>query len=145
MDHNMVLSYDYSNWDRRQGQTNSPPSRAIFVAMAVQRCNTASIAWWRTSRAYIKATKHHHWATTRSVLPRRPPGWQSTEHLWLWYNAQHLLTIFDGRGGAPVLYVHIAQWRRFMAFLKATKRHHWASTHSDRIKGTLQSHKFAII
>ena len=26
---------------------------------------------------------------------------------------------------------HIAQWRRFMAFLKATKCHHWASTCSN--------------
>ena len=26
----------------------------------------------------------------------------------------------------------IAQWRRFLAFIKATKRHHWASTHSNR-------------
>ncbi len=26
----------------------------------------------------------------------------------------------------------IARWRRFMAFIKATKRHHWASTCSNR-------------
>ncbi len=26
---------------------------------------------------------------------------------------------------------HINRWRRLMAFLKATKRHHWASTCSD--------------
>ena len=25
----------------------------------------------------------------------------------------------------------IAQWGRSMAFIKATKRHHWASTHAD--------------
>ena len=25
----------------------------------------------------------------------------------------------------------IAQWRRFIAFIKATKRHHWVSTRSD--------------
>ena len=25
----------------------------------------------------------------------------------------------------------IAQWRRFVAFLKATKHHHWVSTHSN--------------
>jgi hypothetical protein len=28
--------------------------------------------------------------------------------------------------------VHIAQWRRFVAFIKATKRHHRAITRSDR-------------
>jgi hypothetical protein len=26
---------------------------------------------------------------------------------------------------------HIKRWRRFMVFLKATKRRHWASNHSD--------------
>jgi hypothetical protein len=30
----------------------------------------------------------------------------------------------------------IARWRRFMAFVKATKRRHRASTHSDIIKRT---------
>jgi len=28
---------------------------------------------------------------------------------------------------------HITQWRRFVAFTKATKRHHRVSTHSDSI------------
>jgi hypothetical protein len=32
--------------------------------------------------------------------------------------------------------VHIAWWRRFMAFLKATTHHHRASTHSDNINRT---------
>jgi hypothetical protein len=27
---------------------------------------------------------------------------------------------------------HITQWRRSVAFLKATKRRHWVSTHSNR-------------
>jgi len=31
---------------------------------------------------------------------------------------------------------HIAQWRRFMAFLRATIRRHWASTYSDSINRT---------
>jgi len=36
----MVLSYDYSNQNRRWLQTNAPPSRAILIAMAVGRCST---------------------------------------------------------------------------------------------------------
>ncbi len=32
--------------------------------------------------------------------------------------------------------MRIALWRRFMAFLKATRRHHWVSTHSDSINWT---------
>ena len=36
----------------------------------------------------------------------------------------------------------IAQWRRFVAFIKATKHHHWTSTCSDIIKGTRQLRLF---
>jgi hypothetical protein len=38
--------------------------------------------------------------------------------------------------------VRIARWRRFVAFIKATKHHHWASTRFDIIKGASQCHKF---
>ena len=37
---------------------------------------------------------------------------------------------------------HITQWRTFVAFLKATKHRHRASTHSDIIKGTRQRSLF---
>ncbi len=74
----MVLSYDYSNRNWRRWRTNAPLSLAILIAMVVQWCDTAWIARWRRSWALIKATKRHHWATTRSVLPRRPPGRQQT-------------------------------------------------------------------
>ncbi len=36
----------------------------------------------------------------------------------------------------------IAWWRRFVAFIKATKLHHWTSTHSNIIKGTRQVRLF---
>ena len=36
----------------------------------------------------------------------------------------------------------ISQWRRFVAFIKATKRHHRTSTCSDIIKGTCQLQSF---
>jgi len=69
----MVLSYDYSNRNRWRRRTNAPLSLAISIAMAVRWCDTACIARWRRSRALIEATKRHHRATTRSVLPRWPP------------------------------------------------------------------------
>ena len=34
--------------------------------------------------------------------------------------------------------VQIDQWRRFVAFIKATKCYHWVSTRSDIIKRTHQ-------
>ncbi len=39
---------------------------------------------------------------------------------------------FDGHRDARYNTAHIARWRRFVAFIKATKHHHWASTCSDR-------------
>ncbi len=76
MDHNMVLSYDYSNRNRRRQRTNAPPSRAILMAMAVRRCHTERVARCSMTRASLEATGCRHWATTCSVLPRRPPGRQ---------------------------------------------------------------------
>ena len=70
----MVLSYNYSNRNRWRRRTNAPPSLAILIAMAVRWCDTARIAWWRRSRAFIKATKRCHRVTTPSVLLQWPPG-----------------------------------------------------------------------
>jgi hypothetical protein len=39
---------------------------AISMAIAMRRCYTPRIAWWRRSRAFIKATKRHHRTSTRS-------------------------------------------------------------------------------
>ena len=85
MDHNMVLGYDYSSWNRRRRQTNLPPSRAILMAMAVRRCNMEPIDQCSMTRASHKATGRRHRATTRSVSPRRPPGQQSTQQKWNMY------------------------------------------------------------
>ena len=43
-----------------------PTLLAILMVIAMRRYYTARIAQWRRSRALIKATKHHHWASTRS-------------------------------------------------------------------------------
>ena len=79
MDHTMVLSYDYSNRNRRRGRTNAPPLRAISMAMAVRRCDMKRIAQCSMTRASPEATGRRHRVTTRSVLPHRPPGRQSTQ------------------------------------------------------------------
>jgi len=82
-------------------ETNVPPLLAILIAMAVQWCNTARITQWRRSRAFIKASKRRHWATTRSVLPRQLPG-DSKQNSDA--KCVHFADHFDGRGCAPVLY-----------------------------------------
>ena len=129
MDHTMILSYDYSNRNRRRRRTNAPPSRAISMDMAMRRWNTERISRLRRSRAFIKATKLRQRATTRSVLPRRPPGTQSTQR---WATCPPpllaiLMAVVMRRCYTP----RIARWRRFVAFIKATKRHHGVSTCSD--------------
>ena len=96
-------------------------------------CNTASIPQWRRSRAFIKATKRHHWATTCSVSPRRPPGWQKTKQQCN-VCMSTLLTILMAVAVRRYYTAHSAQWGRSIAFIKANKRHHRASTRSDIIK-----------
>jgi hypothetical protein len=39
---------------------------------------------------------------------------------------------------------HIARWKRFMAFLKSTKRRHWVSICSNRINRTCLPLKFVV-
>ena len=79
MDHNMVLSYNYNNRNRRRWQTNAPLLRAISMAMAVRRCDTERITWCSMTRASPEATGCCHQAITCSILPRRPQGRQSTQ------------------------------------------------------------------
>ncbi len=79
MNHTMVLSYNYSNQNRRRRQTNVPPSPAISMAMAVCQCDMKHIAWCSMTMVSPEATGRRHWATTRSVSPHWPPGWQSTQ------------------------------------------------------------------
>ncbi len=121
---------------RRQQRTSIPPLLTILIAMAVRWCDIARIARWRRSRAFIKATKCCHRATTCSVSPRRLPGQQKTK--------QTLLSISMAVVVRRYYTARIAQWGKSMAFLKATNRRHRASTHSDIIKGTWQCHEFAI-
>jgi hypothetical protein len=75
----MVLSYDYSSRNRRWQQTNAPPLQAISMAMTVRRFDTERSAQCSTARALPEATGRRHRATTRSVLPLRLPGHQSTQ------------------------------------------------------------------
>ena len=117
----MVLRYDFSSWYKWQRRTNV----AFSMAMAVCRCNTERITRCSMTRASPKATGHHHPVTTCSVLPRRLPWRQSTQ---LKCNMYPICWPFWW----PYYAARVAQWRRFVAFIKATKNHHRASTRSNR-------------
>ena len=98
---------------------------AILITMAERRCDTKHIARCSISRATLEATGHRHWMTTHSISPRWPPERQST---------------IDDAKYPPLCWPFRWQWqgvstilhrRRFMAFLKATKRRHRTSSCSD--------------
>ncbi len=74
-----------------------------------------------------------HWkpldAAIGRLLALYCPGGRQGDKQYEGATCVHFADHFDGHGGAPVLYTaHIAQWRRFMAFIKATTHHHWART-----------------
>jgi len=132
----MVLSYDYSSQIRRRQQTNAPPSRAKSMAMAVRRWDTERIAQCSITGVSPEATGRCHRATTRSVSPCGRQGDNQPNN-----NGTHVPTLLAVLIAIAMRWydtARIARWRRFVAFIKATKRHHRASTCSDIIKGTSQ-------
>ncbi len=115
-------------------QMNAPPLWAISIAMVRRWSDTCGIAQCSMSRATPEATGRRHRATTRSVSPRRPPGWQQTKQQYIIYP---LWCPFQW--SSPT---HIDQWRRSRAFIKATKHRHRVSTCSDSINRTRQHRLF---
>jgi hypothetical protein len=50
---------------------NTPTLLAILMAIAMHRYYTVHIAWWKRSRAFLKATKRRHRASTCSDIINR--------------------------------------------------------------------------
>ena len=126
----MVLRYYYNNRNRRrQWRMNAPPSRAILMDMAVRRCDMECTAQCSMTRASSEATGCRRIAqaaaraTTNSTIMKHVPT---------------LLAISMAIVMQRYYTAHIARWRRFVAFIKTTKRHYRMSTRSDIIKGTRQ-------
>ena len=69
-----------------------PTLMAILMVIAMRRYCTAHIAWWRRSRAFIKATKHHHRARTRSDIAQSdtPTPVVSSILSWKWVRVDML-------------------------------------------------------
>jgi len=51
---------------------NAGKLTTILMAMVVQRYDAGRITQWSTSRASLKATECHHWASACAVSPQRP-------------------------------------------------------------------------
>ncbi len=119
---------------------NAPPSWAILSAMQVRWSNPDGIAQSGISGATPEATGHHHWATTHSLLPRRPPGWQQTKQRWK--NWPTLLAILMAMAVRRYNTLHIPHWRKSRALLQPTGRHHWASIAADSCNQSCIGHFF---
>jgi len=135
MDHMIVLSYDYSNRNRRRRQTNAHPSRAILKAMAVRRCDTKRIAQCSMTRASLEATGCPSGDYSLHIAPSAA---RATINLTMMQQVLTLLAVLMAIAMRQYYTAHIARWKRFVNFIKATKCHHWMSTCSDIIKGTRQ-------
>jgi len=112
----------------RRRQTNVPPLRAISMTMAVRRCDTECISRFSTNSTSLEATECHH----RVTLHIAPAATRATIITMIMQNVPTLLAVSMAIAMRQYYTPHIAQWRRFVAFIKATKRHHRVSTCSDR-------------
>ncbi len=97
---------------------NVPLLQAISIAMAVRRCKTKLIAWCSMSMAIPEATRHRHWETTYSILPKQPLGQQQMK-LWC-KSTPTLLAILMAMAMRWFNTTCIAWWRRSRASLEAT-------------------------
>ena len=93
---------------------------------------------WRCADAIRSASPDAAWpglyqkpldaAIGRLLAPYRPGGRQGDNH---YEHVPTLLAISMAIAMRRCYTPRIARWRRFVAFIKATKRHHRASTRSD--------------
>jgi hypothetical protein len=130
----MVLGYNYSKQKRRWRQTNAPHPPAVLMATAVLWSNTDGIPLCGMSTATLEATGRWHQATTRSVLPQRPPGQQAYKQQST--NTPAKLAIPMAMAMRWYVTACIVQWRRSRASLKATGCRHQASIMPTNIAGT---------
>ena len=115
MDHNMVLSYDYAKQKRWRWWTNAPPSQAILMTLRRHWSSTCGITQYSMTRTSLEATDY--WL-------RITPAKMKMQHV------STLLAVLMAIAMHCYYTVHIAWWRRFVAFIKATQRRHRACTNA---------------
>ncbi len=113
---------------------NVPPSQAILMAMQTLWSNECGITRCSKSRTTLDAPGSHHWATTCSVLPQRPPGQQANKQQST--NTPKKVAVLMAMAMRRYVTAHITWWRRSRASLEATGHCHWASIMSDNINWT---------
>jgi len=138
MDHNMVLSYDYSNRNSRRWRTNAPPSRAVLMAMAVCRCGTKGV---HRPMKHDQGFTGSHWMPPLVDYSLRiaPAATRATANETTMQNVPTLLAVSVVIAMRRYYTARIDRWRRFVAFIKATEPRHRASSRSDIIKPDMPS------
>ncbi len=104
--------------------------------MAMQTCwsNECGIARSSKSRATLDAPGSRHRATTRSILPQRPPGQQANKQQST--NTPKKVAVLMAMVMRRYVTACIARWRRSRASLEATGRRHQVSIMSNNINWT---------
>ncbi len=130
----MLFSYGYGQWQNQWWHQNAPPLRPVLKALRMCWSNTDGITQCGMSGATLEATGRHHWATTCSVSPQRPPEQQANKQQST--NTPKKVAMLMAVAVRRYNTVCIARWRRSRALLEATGCRHWASTMSDNINWT---------
>ena len=131
MDHNIVLSYDYSNRNRWQRRTNAS------VAGHFDGHGGAPVPYGaHLLMQHDQGLAGSHWTPPLGnfLLRIAPVAARVTANETTMQHVPTLLAILMAVAMRRYNTAHITQWRRFVAFTKTTKHHHWASTHSDITK-----------
>jgi hypothetical protein len=128
----MVLSYNYVKRNRQRRQTNATfrcwPFR--WPWRGVEALHTAShdAACPGLHRKPLDA------AIGRLLALNRPMAARATINSMIMKHVPTLLAVLMAIAMRQYYTARIAQWRRFVAFIKANKRHYRTSTHSNSIK-----------
>ena len=123
MDHNMVLSCGKQMYLRRG------PFRLPWRCANAIRSASPDAAWPGLYQKPLDA------AIGQLLAPYRPGGRQGDNH---YEHVPTLLAISMAIAMRRCYTPRIARWRRFVAFIKATKRHHRTSTRSDSVNRSSQ-------
>ena len=99
---------------------------------------------WHCPMQHVHGCIGSHWTLPSGDYSLRiaPAAARATINTAIMQNIPTLMAISMAIAMRRCYTPRIARWRRFVAFIKATKRHHRASTCSDIKKGTHQLRLF---
>ena len=121
---------------RQMRRANAPPSQAILMATWTRWSTTPGITWYSITLS--------HWTLPSGdyLLRIAPAATRVTINKMTMQNAPTQVAVLMAIAMRRYYIACITRWRKFVAFIKATKCHHRASTRSDSINWTHQRRLF---